>query len=78
MQSYQIATQAWALALYTEGMDCSLIKAATGILRRQIQYYVAEACKRRYNPQVSKVILNKHVQDKPRSGRPKKVALEKT
>ncbi|KAF2193036.1 hypothetical protein K469DRAFT_795487 [Zopfia rhizophila CBS 207.26] len=50
MLSYQIATRAQALALHTEGMDCSLIEAATGISRRQIRYYVAEARKRGYNP----------------------------
>ncbi|KAF2174610.1 hypothetical protein K469DRAFT_613986, partial [Zopfia rhizophila CBS 207.26] len=72
-----IATRAQALALHTEGMDYSLIEAATGIKQRQIQSYAAEARKRGYNPQVSKVILDEHVQDKPRLGRLKKITPEK-
>lgn len=70
---YDICTRAQALALRNRGVPYADITAETGIKKRQIQNIHAEAKKRGWVP--GQPILDVHVADKPRSGRPRNKPL---
>ena len=76
MPSYDIATRAQALALKISGHSTDEIKQITGISASSINRIVDRAIERGLdfnNP----VILDIHVADSPRSGRPSKQAEAK-
>jgi hypothetical protein len=72
MPSYDTATRAQALGLKIAGHSNAEIQSITGIHPRTLQHLYKKALKRGFNPAESKTILNHHVEDGKRSGRPTK------
>src|SRR5450432_4245561 len=73
---YDIAQRAQAVTLLVIGSPYDYITTQTGISKRQVQYYLATAKSRGYNPEVSIILKDEYLQDGTRSGRPRKVDLE--
>jgi type IV secretory pathway VirB10-like protein len=72
MPSYDNATRAQALALKLAGHSNAQIESITGIQAATLNALYRKAVSRGLNPAESKRILDIHVQDGARSGRPKK------
>ena len=70
------ATRAQALALKVMGIRSAEIQEITGIQHRTLQALFRKAKERGYDPDTSKKILDIHVKDAPRSGRPTKQTPE--
>ena len=76
MPSYDDATRAQALTLKVMGVSNAEIEAITGIQPRTLNALLRKAKERGYDPNVSKKLLDIHVKDSPRSGRPTKRTAE--
>jgi transposase len=76
MPSYDVATRAQALALKLVGIPSQEIEHITGIQPRTLNSIHQKAVARGLNPDESKKILDRHVEDGSRSGRPKKQTEE--
>jgi transposase len=72
MPSYDIATRAQALTLKLVGFSNSEIESITGIKQTTLSTLFRKTIARGFNPSESQKILDIHVQDRSRSGRPKK------
>lgn len=73
MPYYDTATRAQALALKIAGLPYDQIEAHTGIKRRTVRHILDRAIERGFNPDSEHpVILNIHVEDSSKSGRPSK------
>jgi hypothetical protein len=72
MPSYDTATRAQALTLKLMGCPNAEIESMTGMQPRTVQLLYKKAFERGFNPTESKTILNHHVEDGKRSGRPTK------
>ena len=69
---YSLSARAQIVTLKAAGKTNNEITSAFGISRRQVQLFYSNAIKRGWDPtQLSK---DEHLEDAPRSGRPKKVA----
>jgi transposase len=75
MPSYDIATRAQALTLKAMGRPNAEIQLITGMQPRTVQLLYQKALERGFDPE-TKIILNHHVDDGKRSGRPKKQTTE--
>jgi transposase len=73
---YDIAQRAQAITLLVIGSPYDYITAQTGISKRQVQYYLATAKSRGYNPEVSIILKEEYLQDGIRPGRPRKTSPE--
>src|SRR5450432_2313978 len=73
---YDIAQRAQAVTLLVIGSPYDYITAQTGISKRQVQYYLATAKSRGYNPEVSIILKDEYLQDGARPGRPRKISPE--
>src|SRR5271154_3112584 len=71
MPSYDNATRAQALTLKLVGFSNAEIEKITGIQPRTVSAIHRKAIARGLNPEESKKILDHHVEDAPRSGRPR-------
>ena len=76
MPSYDTATRAQALTLKLMGCPNVEIQSITGMQPRTVQLLHQKALERGFNPAESKTILNHHVEDGKRSGRPTKQTTE--
>jgi hypothetical protein len=76
MPSYDNATRAQALALKLEGVPNARIESITGIQPNTLLYIYKKAKKRGLNPAQSMRILDHHIGDGKRSGRPTKQTPE--
>ena len=76
MPSYDSATRAQALTLKLVGFSNANIESITGIQACTVNSILDKAIDRGLRPSESKRILNKHVEDGQRSGRPKKQTEE--
>src|SRR5271170_3764838 len=76
MPSYDNATRAQALTLKLVGFSNAEIEKITGIQPQTVSAIHRKAIARGLNPEESKKILDHHVEDAPRSGRPKKQTEE--
>jgi transposase len=74
--SYDVGTRIQALTLLEAATGIRQITEITGFSKSSIYRIKAVAKQRGYNPQVSKVLLLKYVEDAPRSGRPIKATKE--
>ena len=71
MPSYDNATRAQALTLKLVGFSNAEIEKITGIQPQTVSAIHRKAIARGLNPEESKKILDHHVEDAPRSGRPR-------
>ncbi|KAF1981362.1 hypothetical protein K402DRAFT_386648, partial [Aulographum hederae CBS 113979] len=78
MPSYDIATRAQALTLKLFGFSNAQIESTTGIQPRTLNNIYRKAISRGLNPQESTKILDYHIEDGSRSGRPTKQGEEVT
>jgi transposase len=76
MPSYDNATRAQALALKMQGIPNATIESITGIQPNTLSKLYKKAKERGLNPAVSQRILDHHVEDGKRSGRPTKQTTE--
>ena len=76
MPSYDNATRAQALTLKLVGFSNAEIEKITGIQLQTVSAIHRKAIAGGLNPEESKKILDHHVEDAPRSGRPKKQTEE--
>jgi transposase len=76
MPSYSIARRAQTLTILQEGKPWPEITEKTGISKRQVQYYLAKAKERGYNPELCRFLDDEFLKDEPRSGRPRKLNEE--
>jgi hypothetical protein len=76
MPSYDNATRAQALALKLEGIPNARIESITGIQPSTLSKLLKKAIERGLNPTESHRILDHHVEDGKRSGRPTKQTTE--
>jgi hypothetical protein len=76
MPSYDTATRAQALTLKLMGCPNAEIQSITGMQPRTVQLLHKKALERGFNPAESQTILNHHVEDGKRSGRPAKQTTE--
>jgi transposase len=76
MPSYDTATRAQALTLKLMGCPNAEIQSITGMQPRTVQLLHKKALERGFNPAESKTILNHHIEDGKRSGRPTKQTTE--
>ena len=76
MPSYDTATRAQALTLKLMGCPNAEIQSITGMQPRTVQLLYKKALERGFNPAESKTILNHHIEDGKRSGRPTKQTTE--
>jgi len=78
MPFYDIATRAQALTLKALGVTNQEIERQTGIKARTVNYIYDRATRRGFDPNAEHpTILDIHVQDAPRSGRPLKQGEKK-
>jgi len=73
---YDIAQRAQAITLLVVGSPYDYITAQTGISKRQVQYYLATAKSRGYNPEVSIILKEEYLRDGIRPGRLRKTSPE--
>lgn len=76
MPSYDNATRAQALSLKLIGLSNAEIEEITGIKTGTLNAIYRKATARGLNPDESKKILDRHIEDAPRSGRPTKQTEE--
>jgi hypothetical protein len=76
MPSYDNATRAQALALKLEGISPAKIESITGIQPNTLYYLFKKTKQRGLNPAESHRILDHHIEDGKRSGRPTKQTPE--
>src|SRR5258708_6134832 len=76
MPSYDNATRAQALTLKLHGVSNPEIESITGIQPATLHALYKKALSRGLNPTESKRILNHHIEDGKRSGRPTKQTTE--
>ena len=72
MPYYDTATRAQALSLKLFGASNDEIRRITGIAPTTLNGIYDRAIERGFNPSESSKILDKHVEDAPKSGRPAK------
>ena len=75
-KSHNSGTRVQALALVEYGIPSRLVADVTGLSQRSVIRLQRTARQRGYDPQVSKVLLTKYVEDAPRSGCPKEITPE--
>ena len=75
MPYYGLATKAQAVILRAAGTTYTKISSIAGITIKHVKNLYNEATARGWNP--LSPLLNYHVQEKPRSGAPKKITPEK-
>ena len=73
---YDIAQHAQALTLLQVGCTFEFITEKTGILKRQVQYYLKITKDRGYDP-ASFIFKEEHLKDGIRTGRPRKLNEER-
>ncbi|KAB2571917.1 hypothetical protein DIS24_g7843 [Lasiodiplodia hormozganensis] len=71
---HDIATRVQALTLKVNGFSDKEILEQTGVASRTIRHIYSRARKRGFDPDVSKKIELKHIEDGKRTGRPRKDA----
>ncbi|KAL2262698.1 hypothetical protein VTK26DRAFT_405 [Humicola hyalothermophila] len=73
MVYYDIATRAQALTLkLLLHADNATVERLTGLKSRTVNSIVDKALERGFDPETSPIILDKYVNDAPKSGRPSK------
>jgi hypothetical protein len=77
MAPFEQATRAQIVTLKAIGQTTAEVIAITGLKERTIQSIYSRAIERGFDPAIRPiVILNKHVEDAPRLGRPTKQTPE--
>lgn len=71
--NFDSGTRIQILALAEYGVPTKIVSDVTGISIRSISRLRQIARERGYDPEKSKVLLYKYVEDAPRSGRPKNI-----
>jgi transposase len=77
MSTHQIATRAQAVAYKAAGLPDQQIHILTGLSARTVRSMYQKAISRGFDPQIRPCkVLDEHVKDAPRSGRPTKQTQE--